>query len=40
LGNPQSNNHLCPFNVAFIQRSRIRFVQHSRGTISPVLVAD
>ena len=26
LGNPESNDHLCPFNVAFIQRSRTRFV--------------
>ena len=26
LGNPESDNHLCPLNVTFIQRSRIRFV--------------
>jgi hypothetical protein len=26
LGNPESKDHLCPFNAAFIQRSCIHFV--------------
>jgi hypothetical protein len=37
LGNPQSNDHLSSFSAAVIQRSRIRFTQHSCGTVLAIL---